>query len=357
MVAGSCADANHCQCAAVVGIVLRRHGYFSGILLVIDPLGRQLSYLRLSVIEACNFRCNYCLPDGFDYHGPHAPSLSRDEIRRLVSAFALLGTRKVRLTGGEPSLRRDLCAIIADIAAIAGISAVAMTSNGVLLDRRIAQWHEAGLRAINVSVDSLDAARFAAITGHDRLPAIVAGIDHALSLPGMVVKINAVLLRDLNDSQLPQWLEFVRSRPLSIRLIELMRTGDNEAFFARHHVRSVAIEALLRGAGWQLRTPAALAGPAREYQHPDYLGSIGIIAPYGADFCATCNRLRVTASGGLRTCLFADQGIDLRPLLRADTQADALRERIVAAVAAKVPAHALPMARYGDVRQLAQTGG
>lgn len=323
---------------------------------LIDGYGRTFPYLRLSLTEACNYRCSYCLPDGYTAEG-RARFLEGDEVRRLVSAFAELGMYKVRLTGGEPSLRKDLPAIIASVASVPGIRKIAMTTNGCLLPRRLPDWRKAGLTAINVSMDSLDRERFHAITGHDRLDEIRQGLDLALTLGMDSVKVNAVLLRDCNDDEIESWMEYLRDRDLSVRFIELMRTGDNKAYFERHHLRAdTVIEQLLR-AGWSERPRRADAGPAREFTHPDYRGSFGIIAPYSKNFCDGCNRLRVTARGDLRLCLFGDIGIALRPLLQSDDDRAALVTRIATQLGLKAAGHGLHQGMTGLTPHLASIGG
>ena len=321
-----------------------------------DGFGRSFPYLRLSLTEACNFRCSYCLPDG--YHADGRPRfLAVDEIARLVRAFATLGMHKIRLTGGEPSLRRDLTRIIATVARVPGIRKVAITTNGTRLPRYLPDWHQAGLTALNVSVDSLQRERFHAITGHDRLPEVLEGIAMAQALGLQSVKLNAVLLRDRNDDELPAWMEYLRERALSVRFIELMRTGDNGDYFQRHHLRADVLVEQLQAAGWSLRPRAADAGPAREYVHPAYHNSIGTIAPYSRDFCAGCNRLRVTARGDLRLCLFGDFGIPLRPLLQEDAQHELLCATISRQLGIKRDAHRLHQGQTGLVPHLASIGG
>lgn len=321
-----------------------------------DGFGRSFPYLRLSLTEACNFRCSYCLPDG--YHADGRPRfLAVDEIARLVRAFATLGMHKIRLTGGEPSLRRDLTRIIATVARVPGIRKVAITTNGTRLPRYLPDWYQAGLTALNVSVDSLQRERFHAITGHDRLPEVLEGIAMAQALGLQSVKLNAALLRDRNDDELPAWMEYLRERALSVRFIELMRTGDNGDYFQRHHLRADVLVEQLQAAGWSLRPRAADAGPAREYVHPAYRGSIGIIAPYSRDFCAGCNRLRVTARGDLRLCLFGDFGVALRPLLQSDADHDALLARITTQLGLKAAGHGLHQGRTGLTPHLASIGG
>lgn len=320
-----------------------------------DGLGRRFRYLRLSVIDACNFRCGYCLPNGS--RGSSCVPLSVDEIRRLVATLAEVGVCKVRLTGGEPSLRRDLTAIIAALAACPGIRTVALTSNGCVLDRRAVQWRAAGLDALNLSIDSLDRERFRAITGHDRLPSILAGVERALDLGFAAIKLNAVLLKGVNDDELDTWLDYVRTRPLSLRYIELMRTGDNADYFARHHQPAGALAERLRERGWRPLPRAGDAGPAQEYAHPDYRGRIGLITPYAADFCRSCNRLRVTAAGDLRLCLFGEHSLPLRPQLQHDAQRDELLATLAAALRFKPPTHRLHAAATGLTTNLATLGG
>jgi len=321
-----------------------------------DGFGRSFPYLRLSLTEACNFRCSYCLPDGYQADG-RPRFLAVDEIARLVRAFAMLGMHKIRLTGGEPSLRKDLDQIIATVAQVPGVRKVAITTNGCLLPRRLPGWHRAGLTALNVSMDSLRRERFHAITGHDRLPEVMEGIALAQALGLQSVKLNAVLLRGLNDDELPQWMAFLRDRPVSVRFIELMRTGDNRDYFERHHLCADVIVGQLLAAGWSERRRAADAGPAREFSHPDHRGSIGIIAPYSKDFCKGCNRLRVTARGDLRLCLFGDFGIALRPLLQSDEDQDALLARITTQLGLKAAGHGLHFGQTGLTPHLASIGG
>lgn len=321
-----------------------------------DGFGRSFPYLRLSLTEACNFRCSYCLPDG--YHADGRPQfLGVAEIERLVRAFAALGMHKIRLTGGEPSLRKDLEQIIATVARVPGIRKVAITTNGCRLPRLLPLWQRAGLTALNVSMDSLRRERFHAITGHDRLPEILEGIELAQQLGLSSVKLNAVLLRERNDDELPQWMEFLRERPVSVRFIELMRTGDNAEFFQRYHLDAEGVINQLTAAGWQQRPRAADAGPAREFSHPDYCGTVGIIAPYSRDFCKDCNRLRVTARGDLRLCLFGDFGIALRSLLQSDQDREALIARISGQLGLKAAGHGLHQGNTGITPHLASIGG
>lgn len=321
-----------------------------------DRYGRRFPYLRLSITPACNFRCTYCLPHGYRADAGMPGPLSLEEIARLLRGFAELGMRKLRITGGEPSVRHDLAGVLRTAAATPGVTRLAMTTNGTLLSRRLGEWMDAGLNAINVSVDSLDRAAFARITGHDRLDDILHGIDMALAA-GLPTKLNAVLLRGVNDDALPRWLDYLRDRAVGLRFIELMQTGDNLDYFRQYHVRTETLEDQLRDSGWQALPRAADAGPAREYRHPDYAGRIGIIAPYSKDFCAGCNRLRVTAAGDLRLCLFGEFGIPLRRHLQRDDQLDELVRAIGGQIGRKEQGHFLHEGRTGITPHLASTGG
>lgn len=322
-----------------------------------DGHGRRFEYLRLSLTDICNFHCSYCLPGGYRKQAGQAANLSVDEIRRLVTAFARLGLWKVRLTGGEPSLRRDLLEIARSVGTVPGIRKVAMTTNGYRLAERAAEYAAAGIDALNVSVDSLEPTRFAAITGHDRLGEVLAGIIAARKAGIGTIKLNSVLMRGVNDDELNNFTAFVAEHDLTLRFIEVMRTNDNPGFFTHHHLAGAVIADQLERTGWQRLPREAGAGPAIDFAASGGRGRIGIIAPYAKDFCASCNRLRVSAKGMLHLCLFGDVGIDLRPLLQDDAQFDELTGRIVALTATKVPAHRLHHGNSGATPHLASIGG
>ncbi|MDO5686903.1 MAG: GTP 3',8-cyclase MoaA [Neisseria sp.] len=320
-----------------------------------DAFARRLSYLRLSITDLCNFRCVYCLPDG--YQGKCKNNeLSLAEIATLVQAFADCGTRKIRLTGGEPTLRSDVAEIVALCAAQKGIETVALTTNAHRLQDIFPKLRAAGLSKINISIDSFDDATFHRITGKHHPERIVADIDRILGEGFHAVKVNTLLLRTTAWETLHDALDFVRRRPVTLRFIELMQTGDNHALFASEHIRATELETALTEQGWQLRPRDEHAGPAREYSHPDYTGGIGIIAPYADSFCTTCNRLRVSAQGKLHLCLFAAEDADIRPFL---TRGDAaglsafLREIVLR----KPENHFLHQKRSGLIRDLSMIGG
>lgn len=321
-----------------------------------DRFDRRFPYLRLSVTEACNFRCAYCLPDGY-HRQADQNFLSVPEIRRLAEAFAGWGVTKIRLTGGEPSARKDLTAIIQAVAAAPGVATVAMTTNGWNLARRSREWRSAGLTHINVSLDSLDANTFAVLTGWSRHRQVLEGVEAALEEGFIAVKLNAVLLRETVEHDLEPFAEFLRNRSICVRFIELMRTNENKSYFQSHHLSGQVLRAWLSQQGWTPASRGPEAGPALEFEHPGYKGRFGLIAPYTPGFCGTCNRLRVTARGQLRLCLFGDEGIDLRDLLQSDQQRGLLHDRVTRAVEGKAASHRLLEGNSGDIRNLAQTGG
>lgn len=321
-----------------------------------DGFGRRFPYLRLSITDRCNFRCGYCLPNGYCSTGK--PDFLRlAEIARLLDAFAELGVKKVRITGGEPTTRGDFTNIVTLIAAHPAINQVAVTTNGYRLNRHAKIWRDAGLNTINVSVDSLNPERFQTITGHDRLSQVLAGIDAARDAGFERVKVNVVLLKGMNDHELPDYLAWAQSVSVDIRFIELMQTGDNHDYFRNYHVSAQKLEAHLLRTGWSAEPRAFSAGPARMYRHPDYHGSVGFITPYAKAFCTGCNRLRVTATGDLRLCLFGSQGTCLRHLLQEDEQKRALKRLIRKQLAFKRSSHFLAYGDTGITPHLASIGG
>ncbi len=323
-----------------------------------DNFARKFYYLRLSITDVCNFRCTYCLPDGYKPQGVTNKSfLSLQEIRRVTRAFAASGTEKVRLTGGEPSLRRDFCDIIAAVRENAAIRQLAVTTNGYRLERDVAAWRDAGLTALNVSVDSLDARQFHAITGQDKFYQVMRGIDAAFEAGYAKVKVNAVLMRNLNHHSLETFLDWIRTRPIQLRFIELMETGEGGDLFRRHHISGEVIRDRLLALGWQRQARERSDGPAQVFRHPDYQGEIGLIMPYEKDFCASCNRLRVSATGNLHLCLFGDGGVPLRDLLASDDQQDALQARIAASLNSKKQTHFLHQGNTGITQNLSFIGG
>jgi len=323
---------------------------------LIDNFGRKFEYLRLSITDECNFKCNYCLPDGY-LRSAEKQFLTLFEIENLVQAFAELGTKKVRITGGEPSLRKDFPAIIETIANTNGIQKVATTTNGFKLNKQAKQWFDAGLDAINVSVDSLDAKTFHLITGKNVFQNVMLGVSASVDAGFKQVKINSVLMKGFNDHDLTLYLNWIKKEVIQLRFIELMQTEDNSEFFDKHHLSGEVIKLQLLADGWTQKVALSHDGPAQVFTHPNYLGEIGLIMPYSKDFCKSCNRLRVSSTGRLHLCLFGEEGVDLRDLLSAKEDKEVLKTRILNALATKKVSHYLGRGEVGGTPHLASIGG
>lgn len=323
-----------------------------------DKFGRRFEYLRLSITDVCNFSCQYCLPNGYQCDTPRN-FMTAAELNMVVQAFARMGTKKVRITGGEPSLRNDLTKIIEQTANVPGIEQVAITTNGYKLEKDLRGWVNAGLTSLNVSIDSLDPRQFEEITGDGRLASILKGIDLAVDL-GLQVKVNAVLLKEYSDSQLSLFFDYVKTHNVTLRFIELMQTGDNEDFFNAQHVSGESIENILLKKAWTRKVKAEWAGPAKVYRHQDFRGRIGLIMPYSKDFCSDCNRLRISALGKLHLCLFAEKGIELRNIITksiAHQDPSFLVSEIQNLLGQKEATHYLDKGFTGATQHLAMLGG
>ena len=322
-----------------------------------DNYGRRFKYLRISVTDACNFKCTYCLPHGFKPGAYSGAVLSKYEIKNLLSAFAELGVEKVRFTGGEPTLRKDICELISIAKGTKGIRTVALTTNGWQLKTSCRQLKEAGLDALNVSVDSLDPDVFHQITGSQKLNDILQGIELCKSLQFTSIKLNAVLMKSFYEKSLREFLVFVRENAIAVRFIELMKTNDNPKLFAAEHVSANVVVEQLTREGFALGPRGTVDGPAFMYSHPNCAGQIGVIAPYSKDFCSGCNRLRVTSRGGLRLCLVGEGTHSLREYLEHPEQTQLLKEQVFKALGVKKRSHDLLQQDSGDTANLSLFGG
>ncbi|GGI87145.1 cyclic pyranopterin monophosphate synthase [Shewanella hanedai] len=321
-----------------------------------DNFGRRFHYLRMSVTDVCNFKCTYCLPDGYRPNG-RSKFMALSEIENLIAAFAEVGTQKIRITGGEPTLRKDFTDIIRAVADNDKIKTIATTTNGYRLEKHAREWYDAGLRRINVSVDSLDPKMFYQITGENKFDEVMRGIDAALDAGFERVKINAVLLKGLNDKDLPRFLHWIKNTPIDLRFIELMETGLGRDYFQAHHLAGSDIRSQLIADGWGLDQSAVDDGPAQNFSRDDHKGRIGLIMPYDKHFCASCNRLRVSANGKLHLCLFTENGVDLRDLLQDSSQRPELIQRLHGQLAQKKETHFLHDGITGVTQHLASIGG
>jgi len=279
---------------------------------LIDQFGRTIEYLRLSVTERCTLRCAYCRAD--EGVCPKKEELTTDEFLRIARACACLGIRKVRVTGGEPLLRRDILAIVSGLAAIPGIAEVNMTTNAQMLQGQAQALKQAGLRRINISLDSLDADTFREMTGGD-LAAVLAGIDEAIAAGLTPVRINAVLVRGKNDREVDNFIALTKDRPVDVRFIELMPIGS----LGQDDSLRVGSDELLAARPYLKPVPPLQAGQvSTDYAIHGHLGRVGFISPVSHKFCAACNRIRVMSDGTLRPCLGNNLEIPLKEYLSGD---------------------------------------
>ena len=325
-----------------------------------DSFGRTFPYIRLSITDVCNFKCGYCLHNGYQIDkSDNRKFLHLDEVRRLAKALSELGVNKIRLTGGEPTVRKDFFDIVKTIKENSGIKKTVITTNGYHLDKIAYKIKESGLDGINISIDSLNKEIFKKITSHDRLEEILRGIKILQSLNFKNIKINAVLLKGINDSEddFNQWSKFIQENKIDFRYIELMQTGDNLDYFKKYHVAATKFTDYLNKNNWIIQTFGRDAGPAKNYLNPKFKGKFGIIAPYSKDFCKTCNRLRITAKGDLRLCLFGNTGINIRHLMQTDNQIEELKDLILKQLNFKKESHYLELGETGLMKNLSTTGG
>ena len=325
-----------------------------------DSFGRSFPYIRLSITDVCNFKCGYCLPNGYQKNkSDNRKFLDINEIKRLAKGLSELGVCKIRLTGGEPSVRNDFFDIVDILKKQSGIKKTVVTTNGYRLDKIAKQIAESGLDGINISIDSLDRKTFEKITGHDRLPEILKGIENLQKLNFKNIKINAVLLKGVNSSNkdFEAWSNFVKSNKIDFRYIELMQSGENLEYFKKYHISSKILSNYLNENKWIIQTLGKDAGPSKNYINPSFKGKFGLIAPYSKNFCKTCNRLRITARGDLRLCLFGNTGINIRHLIQRDDQLEELKELISKQLNFKKESHYLERGDTGSTKNLSKTGG
>ncbi len=300
--------------------------------LLTDTFGRVHSDLRVSVTDRCNIRCFYCMPETGAQFAPASQLLSFDEILKFVSVAAPLGISKIRLTGGEPLLRPKLAELIAPIAGISGLRDLALTTNAVLLAEHAKTLHEAGLRRLNVHLDTLDRERFQKITRRNDLGRVLRGIDAAVDAGYEVIKINAVAIKGLTEPDLVPLVRFGRERGIEVRFIEFMPL-DAQGIWSLERVLTAAemIQTLEREFGALTAVPDAdPRAPATEYRFADGY-RVGFIASVSQPFCLNCNRLRLTSDGKLRYCLFANEETDVREVLKSGDEtgvARAIRETV-----------------------------
>jgi GTP 3',8-cyclase len=315
---------------------------------LIDTFGRIHDSLRVSVTDRCNIRCFYCMPETAVKFERPEKLLSFEEIERFVSIAARLGVRKVRVTGGEPLVRKDVSTLVRRLGAIEGIQDLALTTNGVLLAEHAAEFYDAGLRRINIHLDTLDRERFKKITRRDDLGRVLEGIEACRRLGFGPIKINVVAVKNLIEPDIVPLAKFGRERDIEIRYIEFMPL-DAQGLWDRGRVLMAddIIAMLEREIGPLEAIPDAdPRAPATEYRFADGIGRVGFIASVSRPFCLNCNRLRLTADGQLRYCLFAVEETDIRGLIRGNASDEEIAEAIGGSVRAKWLGHEINSSRF-----------
>lgn len=314
---------------------------------LVDSFGRVHTNLRVSVTDRCNIRCTYCMPEAATFV-PRAHLLSFEEIARLVRVAAGLGVTKVRLTGGEPLVRRDLDRLVAQLAAVPGVADLGLTTNGILLVEQAPALRAAGLRRLNVSLDTLDPARFRALTRRDGLDRVIAGIDAARAAGFAPLKLNAIAIRGETEAEVVPLARFARERRAELRFIEYMPLdagawGRDKVLLADELIATLEAEfgPLLPAGDRDPRSPSL------DFEYADGGGRVGVIASVSRPFCGNCNRLRLTADGKLRNCLFALDEVDLKALARDPARDDAaIAAAFRASVAGKWAGHEINSAQF-----------
>jgi cyclic pyranopterin phosphate synthase len=326
---------------------------------LVDAFRRPITYLRVSVTDRCNLRCVYCMPEAGLPWIPNQSVLSYEEIEEIVRAAAHVGVRSIRLTGGEPLIRRDLHRLVAKLAAIPGIDDLALSTNGLLLADQAAALRAAGLQRVNISLDTLRADRFTAIARRPGLDRVLAGIDAALAHGLEPVKLNCVVMRGANDDEIEAFAELTRTRAVHVRFIEVMPVQENVELQREAWVSSDEVLARLGALGALSPVPNPHGnGPARTFAYDGAPGTVGVISPLAHDYCERCNRVRLSADGRLKLCLFGDHLIDLRTPLRAGGGQDAIVGLLRAAMHIKPERHHLALGETASImRAFSEIGG
>ncbi|MEG6616852.1 GTP 3',8-cyclase MoaA [Peptococcaceae bacterium 1198_IL3148] len=325
---------------------------------MLDGYKRNISYLRISVTDRCNLRCVYCMPpDGVEQMS-HDEVLTLEETFQLVKAATLLGIRKVRLTGGEPLVRLGIVDLVEKINSLPEIDDISMTTNGILLKKMGKDLKKAGLKRVNISLDSLQADTFQEITRNGDLKQVIAGIEEALSLGLEPVKLNTVVVRGVNLGEVVDFARWTKETPIHVRFIELMPIGTSSPWAGECFVPAQEIKEIIEGQLGKMDDEYKLtgSGPAKYYRLSNAAGTIGFITAMSNHFCANCNRLRLTANGQLRPCLFDKREIDVKSALRAGSSDMELAKIIAQAVSLKPDRHHMQQG-WNDLRVMSQIGG
>jgi cyclic pyranopterin phosphate synthase len=310
--------------------------------MLLDPYKRKINYLRISVTDRCNLRCRYCMPEEGIPLIRHSDILTYEEILRIVRVFAEEGISKVRLTGGEPLVRKGIVDFISRLSQIEPIKDLSLTTNGVLLKEFAQDLKKAGLKRINVSLDSLKRERFFQITRRDDFEQVWRGIEEAMSVGLSPVKVNMVAIQGLNDDEIESFAQLTLRLPLTIRYIEYMPSGNGEEWKEGDILTISQIKNRLEHIGKLIPIPSGQwDGPAKRYRIEGAVGEIGLIGAVSSHFCDDCNRIRLTPDGKIRTCLFSDEEIDVKEFLRKGGSDQDLKGRLFMALMTKPERHAI----------------
>lgn len=329
---------------------------------LMDPYGRHINYIRVSVTDRCDFRCVYCMADEMQFL-PKRDLLSLEEMERLCSAFVARGTKKIRLTGGEPLVRRDLMRLVNNLSrhlASGALQELTLTTNGSQLHRFAGELATAGVRRVNVSVDSLDPDTFKAITRRGDLGVVMKGLD-AAQAAGLAVKINMVALKGVNDHEIAPMVAWAHGRGMDLTLIEVMPMGEINGHRIEQYLPLSRVRADLMDRYTLTDLAFRTSGPARYVKVEETGGRLGFITPLTHNFCESCNRVRITCTGTLYMCLGQDDAADLRPALRKSSENNLLNEAITEAIARKPKGHDFIIDRSVNrpavARHMSVTGG
>ena len=321
-----------------------------------DPFARQIDYIRLSVTDRCDLRCYYCMPEGHtDFEAPE-DWLSFDEIERVIAAFGRLGVQRVRVTGGEPLVRKNLSELTTRLARLPGITDLSLSSNAVQMERHAQALFDSGVRRLNISLDTLKPERFKAIT-QGKLDKVIHGLMAAKAAGFTPIKINMVVMRGVNDDELVEMLEFCRQHGFTLRFIETMPMGDTGRNASAQYLPMDEVITTLKQHYSLIPGVMPGGGPARYMQLAGEAMKIGFITPMSQHFCETCNRVRMSVDGTLYMCLGQEHSFALRPLLRAGISDTELEQAIIQAIALKPERHEFSEKPEQVVRFMSMTGG
>jgi len=323
---------------------------------LIDPFGRRIEYLRLSVTDKCNLRCFYCMPKGFKDFEQTENWLSFDEIERIIKAFTELGVARVRLTGGEPLVRKDIADLTQRLTTLPGLNDLSLSTNATLLDKQAIALRHAGITRINVSLDSLKAERFKEITGGELQP-VLDGLMAAKQAGFSPIKINMVAMKGINDDEFEDMVNFCLEHDFTLRFIETMPMGTTGDAASNHYLDLQTVKQQLANAYDLIPGVMPGGGPARYVQIKNTNLRIGFITPISQHFCETCNRVRLSVDGTLYLCLGQDDKVELRPLLRRGISNEDLKAVLIDAISLKPKKHEFKDKPDQVVRLMSMTGG